>query len=302
MCFDRWHPTKDCEDIEEIEGCSSTHKLVAIRIVVISCYFHLFPNWWKFECHGTPWSYDMTQVTQPVVRPRCSGDAPAVHRHFFDARGLRRRVVEITGGGGPWRHIEVEECEKIVLMVLENLSISLDYEIGWAKSSGFLKSQEIETFLTFLCLDDSVEFQTGFGGMAQSVCGIRCCLAAHLVWLYIIWNIRRRRSCCTSGSPYVRSRSRSRTTQLVGGLVAIFDFPINIGFIIIPIDELIFFRGLAQPPTRQSIRSTFSDRPKPPQIMGHIIPPLRPGIPKPRVRNWILQAPDATWRDRTRPA
>ena len=35
---------------------------------------------------------------------------------------------------------------------------------------------------------------------------------------------------------------------LVGGLVAFF-FPRNIGFLIIPIDELIFFRGVAQPPT-----------------------------------------------------
>ena len=40
---------------------------------------------------------------------------------------------------------------------------------------------------------------------------------------------------------------------LVGGLVAIFYCPINIGFLIIPIDELIFFRGVAQPPTRTSI-------------------------------------------------
>ena len=38
--------------------------------------------------------------------------------------------------------------------------------------------------------------------------------------------------------------------NLVGGLVAIFYFPINIGLLIIPIDELIFFRGVAQPPTR----------------------------------------------------
>ena len=30
----------------------------------------------------------------------------------------------------------------------------------------------------------------------------------------------------------------------------IFYFPINIGLLIIPIDELIFFRGVAQPPTR----------------------------------------------------
>ena len=39
---------------------------------------------------------------------------------------------------------------------------------------------------------------------------------------------------------------------LVGGLVAIFYFPRNIGFLVlvIPIDELIFFRGVAQPPTR----------------------------------------------------
>ena len=31
-------------------------------------------------------------------------------------------------------------------------------------------------------------------------------------------------------------------------------FPINIGlFVIIPIDELIFFRGVAQPPTRDDL-------------------------------------------------
>ena len=33
--------------------------------------------------------------------------------------------------------------------------------------------------------------------------------------------------------------------NLVGGLVAMFYFPRNIGCLIIPIDELIFFRGLA---------------------------------------------------------
>ena len=37
--------------------------------------------------------------------------------------------------------------------------------------------------------------------------------------------------------------------NLVGGLVAMFCFPMNIGNVIIPIDELIFFRGVAQPPT-----------------------------------------------------
>ena len=41
--------------------------------------------------------------------------------------------------------------------------------------------------------------------------------------------------------------------QLVGGLVAIFYFPRNIGFLIIPIDEIIFFRGVAQPPTSQHL-------------------------------------------------
>ena len=39
--------------------------------------------------------------------------------------------------------------------------------------------------------------------------------------------------------------------RLVGGLVAMFYFPIFIGFLIIPIDELIFLRGVAQPPTRR---------------------------------------------------
>ena len=40
---------------------------------------------------------------------------------------------------------------------------------------------------------------------------------------------------------------------LVVWLPSIFYFPINIGFLIIPIDELIFFRGVAQPPTRSSL-------------------------------------------------
>ena len=43
--------------------------------------------------------------------------------------------------------------------------------------------------------------------------------------------------------------------SLVGGLVAIFYCPINLGNLIIPIDELIFFRGVAQPPTRYLMTS-----------------------------------------------
>ena len=40
-------------------------------------------------------------------------------------------------------------------------------------------------------------------------------------------------------------------SSLVGGLVAIYCFPRNIGFLINPIDEVIFFRGVfPQPPTR----------------------------------------------------
>ena len=44
--------------------------------------------------------------------------------------------------------------------------------------------------------------------------------------------------------------------DLVGGLVAILYFPINIGFLIIPIDELIFFRGVAQPPTSDGLHGS----------------------------------------------
>ena len=51
----------------------------------------------------------------------------------------------------------------------------------------------------------------------------------------------------------------STSIYLVGGLVAIFYFPINIGFLIIPIDELIFFRGVAQPPTRFIVSSNSMD-------------------------------------------
>ena len=47
---------------------------------------------------------------------------------------------------------------------------------------------------------------------------------------------------------------------LVGGLVAIFYFPRNIGNLIIPIDELIFFRGVAQPPTRYCILRSWKTR------------------------------------------
>ena len=58
-------------------------------------------------------------------------------------------------------------------------------------------------------------------------------------------------------SPYI-SWSTSISSQkknmnkkhLVGGLVAMFYIFPYIGFLIIPIDELIFFRGVAQPPTR----------------------------------------------------
>ena len=39
------------------------------------------------------------------------------------------------------------------------------------------------------------------------------------------------------------------TIWVVVWLTSILYFPMTIGFIIIPIDELIFFRGVAQPPT-----------------------------------------------------
>ena len=68
--------------------------------------------------------------------------------------------------------------------------------------------------------------------------------------------------CCTvfffsAGSLKPKELSSPSTTlQLVGGdwLPSIFNFPINIGLLIIPTDELIFFRGVAQPPTRLSLR------------------------------------------------
>ena len=48
------------------------------------------------------------------------------------------------------------------------------------------------------------------------------------------------------------TKVKNYNQKLVGGLEHQFYFPINIGLLIIPIDELIFFRGVAQPPTRQS--------------------------------------------------
>ena len=47
-----------------------------------------------------------------------------------------------------------------------------------------------------------------------------------------------------------KSLNPTTVCVLVGGLVAIFYFPSHIGCLIIPIDELIFFRGVFQPPTR----------------------------------------------------
>ena len=47
----------------------------------------------------------------------------------------------------------------------------------------------------------------------------------------------------------VQSGNVTNIGYLVGGLEHQFCFPRNVGFLIIPIDELIFFRGVAQPPT-----------------------------------------------------
>ena len=51
--------------------------------------------------------------------------------------------------------------------------------------------------------------------------------------------------------PWKECWSSMTTGWLVGGewWPWILNFPRNIGFLIIPIDELIFFRGVAQPPT-----------------------------------------------------
>ena len=58
----------------------------------------------------------------------------------------------------------------------------------------------------------------------------------------------------TSARHWFLAREFFAETKLVGGnwLPFLFYFPINIGFLIIPIDELIFFRGVAQPPTRRT--------------------------------------------------
>ena len=53
----------------------------------------------------------------------------------------------------------------------------------------------------------------------------------------------------TINPSFHNQKDHQSDVELVGGLVAIFYFQIYIGLLIIPIDELIFFRGVAQPPT-----------------------------------------------------
>ena len=89
--------------------------------------------------------------------------------------------------------------------------------------------------------DDPRKNQTYENGCPLKVQGTpkwRFCLKQHPI------------STCFSGNvEKIRSGILKSNRTLVGGLVAIFYFPINIGFLI-PIDELIFFRGVNQPPTR----------------------------------------------------
>ena len=54
-----------------------------------------------------------------------------------------------------------------------------------------------------------------------------------------------------------RQARASDILDLVGGLVAIFYFPIYWVSVLIPIDEVIFFRGVAQPPTSLILFSIF---------------------------------------------
>ena len=55
-------------------------------------------------------------IPRPTVTWSGSGDASAIRRerpaNVRDLRSLRRCVVDVTGGGGPWRHLTVEKCEK----------------------------------------------------------------------------------------------------------------------------------------------------------------------------------------------
>ena len=56
----------------------------------------------------------------------------------------------------------------------------------------------------------------------------------------------RRFSQLKFSQPPTRQQTPAYYPYLVGGLVAIFYFPISIGLLIIPIDGLIFFRGVAK--------------------------------------------------------
>ena len=53
-----------------------------------------------------------------------------------------------------------------------------------------------------------------------------------------------------------------RIVSLVGGewLPSILNFPMTIGLLIIPIDEVIIFRGVAQPPTGKAIPDFLKDK------------------------------------------
>ena len=76
-------------------------------------------------------------------------------------------------------------------------------------------------------------------------------------WLFLAVDCRKKKSlgqACETwkfrrhATFWPRTESASKPGWWFG--TSIFIFPINIGNLIIPIDELIFFRGVAQPPTR----------------------------------------------------
>jgi len=49
---------------------------------------------------------------------------------------------------------------------------------------------------------------------------------------------------------FFKQKKDDQNEQLVGGFKHDFYFPFHIWDVILPIDELIFFRGVAQPATR----------------------------------------------------
>ena len=138
-----------------------------------------------------------------------------------------------------------ENCYKQVVWGVCNFRTNL-YSNGDASKLQWWKPLEIDStksmpVLSFRIFTIGQQQSCGFPANASMSCS---CVGREVSFLY------RQMSSVQNPCWLLIRNGITHYAILLGGLVAIVYFPINIGNFIIPIDELIFFRGVNQPPTR----------------------------------------------------